>query len=406
MTRGYIFGLLTLLLFNVQGLVSQSQGYLYGKVTLKSGQVYQGQLRWEDREAMWNDIFDAYKADPPYRNLLSREESEQLRSAGEDFKFGFMELWEDRNPGQGFIFRCYFGDIVMLEKKPKERVLLTLKNGQSLSLKEDGGDLGDDIVVVDRSNETRKFSFSNITSIEFEKTPPNFRSIMGEPVYGKVLTSNGVYEGYITWDREECLGNDIITGRQREQKFDLRFKDIAEIMAERDGSKITLKSGKSLFLNDHDDVNSGNHGIAIRGLPFGVVELGWENFISVRFFDPVKPAAGYDDFGSPKLLEATIRTNIGAKTSSQIVYDLDEIYDIEFLNGSNGGFSYFIPFSQVVKIEPQNDKFSAVTVKSGEQFVLGESGDVNRRNNGLILKFSENSAKFLKWEEVKSLHFD
>lgn len=355
---------------------------------------------------MWNNIFEAYKADPPYSNLLSREESEQLRSAGEDFKFGFMELWEDRNPGQGFIFRCYFGDIVMLEKKPKDRVLLKLKNGQTLSLKEDEGDLDDDIVVVDQSIGTQRFDFSDIRSITFEKTPSKFRSVMGEPIYGKVLTSNGVYEGYITWDREECLGNDIITGKQKGQELDIRFKDIAEIMAERDGSKITLKSGKNLFLNDHDDVSSSNHGITVRGLPFGVIQLDWENFISVRFFDPKKPAASYSDFGGPKLLEATIRTNTGAKTNSQIVYDLDEIYDIEFLNGSNGGFSYFIPFSQVEKIEPQNDKFSAVTVRSGEQFVLGDSGDVNRRNNGIILKFSENSAKFLKWEQVKSLHFD
>jgi hypothetical protein len=240
----------------------------------------------------------------------------------------------------------------------------------------------------------------------FENTPPGYRSSMGEPVYGKVLTANGVYEGYITWDQEECLGNDIISGKIGDELLDVPFKIIRQIKAERDGSLITLSTGRELFLNDHDDVDAGNHGIMVRGLEFGTVEIDWANFISADFFEPAQPAAAYQEFTRPSLLTATVRTNEGAKLTSQIVFDLDEIYNIEFLNGANGGFNYFIPFSMVSSIEPQNDKYSAVTVRSGEQFLLGNSGDVDIKNNGLILKFSENEAQFLEWYQVKSIQFD
>ena len=391
---------------NPSGSWAQSAGYIYGKVLLKNGQSYQGQLRWDDREAMWSDIFDAYKADRPYQNLLSDAESKKLKAEGGDFKFGFMELWEDRNPDFSFMFRCSFGDIEKLESIGDNLVSLRLKNGHKINLKEDGGDIDDDITVIDNSLGRQKFKFSNVKSILFSSTPESYRSPMGKPVYGKIMTSSGIYQGYITWDREECLANDIISGKQEGQLLNLKFGDIVQIKAQRDGSLIILKSGKELFLNDHDDVDDGNHGIAVRELSFGTIEVDWEHFISATFFTPEKPAKSYPEFKEPNLLRATTRTVNGAKLVSQIVFDLDEIYDIEFLNGANGGFTYYIPFSLVTTIEPQNDKFSAVSVRSGEQFLLGDSGDVNIQNNGLILKYSENNAQFLEWNQVKSIQFD
>ena len=385
---------------------TQSKGFLYGTVTLKNGETFKGQLRWDNQEAMWDDIFDAYKADRPYHNLLSSAESRKLQTEGGDFKFGFMELWEDRNPDMSFMFRCSFGDMVRLEALPDDQVELTLRNGHRISLKKDGGDVDEDIIVVDQSLGRQKFDFSDIRSIQFQSNPGNFQSSLGEPVYGKVMTSNGIYEGFVTWDREECLGNDIISGKHRGQMLDIKFQDISEIKAEKDGSLVTLRSGKQLFLNDHDDVDGGNHGIVIRGLSFGSLELDWDNFISVTLIKPQRPPKSYKDYSKPSLLSATVRTQSGRKFTSQIVFDLDEIYDIEFLNGANGGFSYFIPFHMVKSIEPQNDKFSAVSVRSGQQFMLGDSGDVDIKNNGLILKFSENSAQFLEWSQVKSIHFD
>jgi len=392
-------------LLSIPTTVAQN-GFIYGKVILKNGQTFQGQLRWKNREAMWHHIFDGDKSDRPYQNLLSTEESQKLQSAGEDFKFGFMALWEDRNPDQNFVFRCQFGNLVKLVDLDQGRVALYLKNGQRIYLVDDQDDLDTQIVIVDKNIGTQEFGFSAVQEIQFKSAPRDLDNAFGEPVYGKIMTSNGTFEGYITWDDEECLGDDVINGKNKGQSLAIRFRDISQIKAERDGAMVTLRNGKELFLNDHDDVDRGNHGITIHGLAFGTLEVNWENFISAEFTRPKTRATDYSSFGDPSLLSATVRTTSGAKITSQIVYDLDEIYDIEILNGENGGFQYFIPFSRVASIEPQNDKFSAVTVKSGEQFLLGGNGDVNRANNGLILKSPGNTARFLKWDQVKSIQFD
>ncbi|GJM28584.1 MAG: hypothetical protein DHS20C17_12190 [Cyclobacteriaceae bacterium] len=387
-------------------LFAQADGLLYGIVTLKSGQSYQGQIRWNNREAMWNDIFEGYKSERPYQNLLSAEESKKLQAEEGDFKFGFMELWEDRNPNQSFMFRCNFGNIVKLEASGSNRVSLYLKNGQWINLKAEGGNIDDPIVVVDKSLGRQQVKSAGIKTIEFREAPRDLKSAFGDPIYGQILTSKGSFEGYITWDDEERMGVDIISGKQNGKQLDIRFQDISSIKAERDGSLITLKTGRELFLNNHDDVDHGNHGITIRGLPYGSLEIDWDNFISATFTSPPATGFNYNSYTHPNLLKATVRTTSGAKITSQVVYDLDEIYDIEMLNGSNGRFLYLIPFSAISQIEPQNDKFSLVSIKSGEQFLLGDSADVDSRNNGLILKLPGNKARFIKWDQVKSIQFE
>jgi len=261
-------------LLSIPTTVAQN-GFIYGKVILKNGQTFQGQLRWKNREAMWHHIFDGDKSDRPYQNLLSTEESQKLQSAGEDFKFGFMALWEDRNPDQNFVFRCQFGNLVKLVDLDQGRVALYLKNGQRIYLVDDQDDLDTQIVIVDKNIGTQEFGFSAVQEIQFKSAPRDLDNAFGEPVYGKIMTSNGTFEGYITWDDEECLGDDVINGKNKGQSLAIRFRDISQIKAERDGAMVTLRNGKELFLNDHDDVDRGNHGITIHGLAFGTLEVNW-----------------------------------------------------------------------------------------------------------------------------------
>ena len=35
------------------------QGYIYGKITMDNGNVYQGVIRWGDEEAFWDDMFNS-----------------------------------------------------------------------------------------------------------------------------------------------------------------------------------------------------------------------------------------------------------------------------------------------------------------------------------------------------------
>lgn len=384
-----------------------AQGYIYGKVVLKNGETYRGQLRWDDEEALWDDIFDAHKYERPMQNLLSPSEARQVASERSDFKFGFMELWADKSPEMNFSFRGNFGDLVSLRAVEGNVILLYLKNGKTIKLKSGrGADLKEHLVVYDRKVGRLRLDFDDIRTVHFQSAPEGHISLMGAPIYGEVLTTLGVFKGYITWDGEERLGKDLISGYDKGTKVDIEFKDIAAIKAQDDGALVELRSGRTLFLNNHDDVSRGNHGITIRGQAFGSLEVSWRNFISASFTPPPVPPPAYDDFDEPLPLKGRVVTKGGATLTGQIVYDLDEIYNTEILNGANNGFEYHIPFRHVSRIEPQNDKFSMVYLKDGTQYLLSENPDVTADNHGIILKLPYGRARYLSWSEIKNIYFE
>lgn len=342
------------------------------------------------------------------RHLLSKEEERQIKRRTEEFKFGFMALWEDKNSNPNFAFRCYYGDIRKLTVQPNNTVLLRLKNGKEISLRKNrGGDLDKKITIYDqRKGRQFKFEFDRIHAISFQETPQSFDCPLGTPIYGKISTTKGVFEGFVTWDMEECLSKDLITGKQKGESIDLRFGDIRTLKAQKNGSMITLRSGKALFLNEHDDVSRGNRGITVRGLYLGQVTIQWEHFISATFMEPQLPPPAYDYFKKPKLLEGAVYLNSGARYRGQIIYDLDEIYNVEFLNGMNGDYAYSIPFSYIKRIEPQNDRFSMVYLKEESQLLLGESSDVTNRSHGIIVVQASGQAEYVEWKDIKSIDFD
>ena len=59
--------------------------------------------------------------------------------------------------------------------------------------------------------------------------------------------------------------------------------DIAMIEKEGDGSMVTFRSGRKLFLSGTNDVNDDNRGIIIKDPEIGKIKLGWDSFKSVTF---------------------------------------------------------------------------------------------------------------------------
>ena len=384
-----------------------AEALIYGEITLNNGERYTGQIRWEDDQSLWGDIFRADKNERPALNLLSEKELREIDNRSDNFQFAFMALWEDKRPESNFLFQCSFGDIESLKTTGKNKVSLRLRNGKNIVLKKDkGGDLDNDVYIYDNASGRLTLDFDNIKSIHFKSTPKNLKSPLGFPIYGKVLTSSGVFEGYITWDLEERLDKDLISGRQKGTKIDIEFGDIHQIKAQGNGSLLYLKSGKTLFLNDHDDVDKGNHGVVIRDPDFYRLKVNWENFISLTLSDPPFKTDSYENFRIPKLLKGSIQTKDGKLYKGQIVFDLDEIYDIEFLNGKNNGLEHIIPFWKVDRIEPQNDKFSMIYLKDGEQLLLGDHDDVTGNNHGLIIRVKNGKDRYINWDHIKTIDFE
>src|SRR5262245_21111750 len=53
--------------------VSDSRGFIYGRVTTRGGTVYEGRLRWNKEEAFWGDFFNASKKDLPYLEYIPKK---------------------------------------------------------------------------------------------------------------------------------------------------------------------------------------------------------------------------------------------------------------------------------------------------------------------------------------------
>ncbi len=102
-------------------LAQYAEALIYGEITLNNGELYTGQIRWEDDQSLWGDIFRADKNERPAHNLLSEKELREIDNRSDNFQFGFMALWEDKRPETNFLFQCSFGDIESLKTTGKNK---------------------------------------------------------------------------------------------------------------------------------------------------------------------------------------------------------------------------------------------------------------------------------------------
>lgn len=387
----------------------EMKGFLYGTVTLKNSKSYTGQLRWDRESGTWDDMFEAYKNEPQIQEQIDIKGYEESKDATDEvFEFSFMKLWEDKESKLSFRFKCQFGHIdKIIEIKDKKSATAVLKNGEKLKLRKRGNDLGADVILYHNSLGNLEFDWENIEEIDFKHPPGKARNFLGAKVFGKVLTIDGPLEGYIVWDfDEEAFEKDIISGYDQKVEYDIEFGSIASLRPEREGSILILKNGAELFLRNSSDVDKDNDGIFIKTENTGMINLAWSNLIRIDFAKPGFKSLEYSDYGSPKPLSGNVETHDGQSFNGRLVYDLDETWDIEILDGKSKETKYYIPFYLIKSITPQNYNYSLVVLANGSSIMLGDEGDVSHRNNGILVWLTESKTKYIPWKQIKSVTFD
>jgi hypothetical protein len=380
---------------------------LYGTVTMQNGQKYSGQLRWKGQEAAWSDIFDGTKAELQFKNEINVQ---SLLSAGDNEKspldLGFMNLWENRDPHAKFAFKCYFGHIRRIDVVDRKYAVLHLKNNRSVKLKKGSGDVGQDIEVY--TGDGRKhLEWEDIKNIVFGAAPRSAVDFLGYPVYGKILTTAGELEGYVVWDRdEEAFSNDIINGRHNDKDYRIKFGDVLKLKPGQDGSLLTLKSGKELFLRGTSDVNDDNDDIVVKTREQGSIKVDWNDLIHAEFTKPAFRMAEYDDFKPLTNLAGKVETQSGHVYRGRLIYDLDESWNGEMLDGRSGGIKYMVPFYLIKSVAPQNYNYCLVTLRNGEEKLLGDEWDTSHKNNGVLVWLTNDKTKYIPWKEVKEITID
>jgi hypothetical protein len=383
---------------------------IYGKVTTVSDQEYIGQIRWGNEEAFWFDFFNSQKPDNDNLKYLSKKEIKGLNEKDHHTNKDNWWGWGNNNKWNNdheHIFACQFGDIKSLDIRGSEKVILKLKNGEEIKLVGGSNDIGAKIQVNDPEMGHVKLDWKRIAHVEFMSAPKGLESYYGDPLYGTVETRDGDFTGFVQWDHDERLGNDELNGDNRDGEIDIQFKHIASIKKEYGGSLVTLFSGREFELSGSNDVDDDNRGIIVNNPDYGRVDIDWDEFIKVDYIsDAPMWDHSYKDYKGEEKLSGTVITKDGDTYRGKIIFDLDEVYKLEMLNGMHEEIEYFVPFSLVRSITPLNRSESKVELASGKEYILEDKVDVNESNDGVLIFKSENDYDYVSWQDIEQVRFD
>ncbi len=137
-----------------------------------------------------------------------------------------------------------------------------------------------------------------------------------------------------------------------------------------------MKSGREFYLTGTNDVNSGNRGIIVIIDGIGEVKIPWDSFESLDLGEPVQKQFEYDNFKTPNGIEGAVYLHNNKSFDGKIIYDIDETWEMETLEGDDDEIEYRIPFYNVMKIEPKNYAYSLITLKNNEKLLLGGGRDI------------------------------
>jgi hypothetical protein len=402
-----LFGNLVALLILIDANAQDTRGYIYGKVTTFSNE-YQGQIRWGNEEAFWNDYFNANKIQDEYYESLEERYHKSKEFDWSDFDWNLSKIWEDNLGYVTHEFKCQFGDIKSLSDIGRDDFILTLKNGTEIHLRDGSNDFGATIDITDDEIGNVSVSWNRIEKVEFMRTPRNLEVKGGRPIYGTIETvRKGSFRGFIQWDHDERLADDKLDGDTRGEDLSLPFKQIEYIEKEHNGSLVRLYSGRSFHLTNSNDVDNDNRGIIVSDPEIGKIDIPWKYFKNATFEKAPNSGPGYDDFEAPRGIRGTVYTVDDEEHSGAILYDLDEAWEIETLDGFDDAIKYLIAFRNIKTIIPKNYAYSIVELRNGERLLLGESVDVSDRNGGLLIsKRNMDEPVYIEWDKIAEISFD
>ena len=375
---------------------SNDEGFIYGKVTTQSGEIYIGIIRWGTQEYFWDDLFNATKRENPWLKYLKNENGEEV----EIKIFGFKVI----TGGNVHQFTTRFGDIKTIKLLDSDEALLTMKNGTKYELS-GYGDIGVKLRMYDQNLGKVKLEWKNISLIEFMPTPKKVKR-EGYRLKGKVIADRMEFEGYIMWDAEECISSDILDGETKDGDMEIEFGNIRSIKRKSSSSCIVkLKDGREFTLRGTNDVNDDNRGIYVEDIKLGKVELSWDEFDEVIFEDEDDSGDKYDAYQPTGRLKGVVTTFKGEKYDGEIVFDLDEGEGFEILDGKKYDMNFYIPFRQIKSIVTKGRYASEITLINGEIILLEDTQDVSDDNDGVLVFQKKAEAMYIEWGEIERIDF-
>lgn len=390
------------------------RSYIYGRITTIDGVGYEGRIRFGGgEEAFWSDFFNGVKLENPWAAEVPPGELPKDRDAIEIFGVRIFEREEPVDLARPFMVR--FGDMVRVASQGRD-VYVTLKSEAVIKLDQfSASDFDDGVRVWDQRHGIVDLDSLRVRDIEFREAPGSANA--PGRLFGTVSTKQGTFTGFLQWNRRKNLGSDIFDGRSDGKAVRVPFDTIQAIARRsQDGALVTLRDGREMVVSGTRDAGEDNLGIYVDDPRYGRVLVSWDAFKRVAFGaegpgkEPRSPA--YDDFPQAGPLMGAVTTRTGRRIAGRLVYDLDECEAIETLDAPSGGIDYSILFGMIATIvlprpEMQETGHATITLHTGEELILEDSGDLSRENAGmLVFGTGRQDVEYVRWGDVARIDLD
>ena len=395
-----------LLLFTALNAIGQNdEGFIYGKVTTKSNSEYVGLIRWGGEEIFWNDVFNSIKIYGNKTINVPETEDHDIIEETEKDAWDILNIWENMYSGQLHQFSCRFGDIKRLVPGENGNVIVVFKNNQQLKVKGGSNDIHATVSVYDYEIGEISLKWDKLKKVEFFDTPTKIINKPGNPLNGTVHTKSGQFVGLIQWDHDERIGTDVLDIHKDKMKLQIEFKKVKCLNKSNCNTIITLVNDTKINASGSNDVNCENRGIIVTIDKIGKVDIPWTKFERVCF-DNKNDYSGeaYRDYTNPKRLKGTVKKINNESVSGFIVFDKDEQWDFEHLEGLNEGLKYVIPFRNIESVIPKNLDYTYINLRNGTKLLLGQLQDVSAKNEGVLVYTKANGDPVhIDWEEIDEI---
>lgn len=352
----------------------ENEGFIYGKVITRSGNEYQGIIRWDDEEAFWDDLFHSYKESRPYEDYLE----EHGERGDRELKELDADLREVEREGERIERELdRLGERIERVAEQRERTndvdkleeLITEQSELSTELAE---------LATTRAELALK-------EAEIERERSNtWRSGDDETIsiLGGTLNLN--------WNKGWSGGSRI---------FISRFGDIKkiEIIGSED-AKLTMRTGSKYIVSGYsNDVGTTLH---VYDNTFGEVDLPWKKIDSVEFMQvPSSVSPGF------YRLHGTVEAD-GGTYRGYIQWDSEECLSIDKLDGDSEDGSLSIPMGNIRSIERRSRGSAWVEMKDGRRLQLEGTNDVDQSIRGIMVEDARYGRLKIPWDAFDKVTFD
>lgn len=381
----------------------QADDRIYGTITTRDGSTFEGLIRWDTNEASWVDVLDGDK-------MMSSRADRRRRHSIRVFGIEVAEF-EDSDDVRSRTSGIRFGHLESLENIGSNRALLTLRTGQQVEFRGGSTDIGNDIrslLIEDPDKGEIEFRWRDVDRVDFAQAPASARSRYGERLYGRLVTRRGLeFEGYICWDIDEVLADDVLDGDD-EEGYDrkIRFGNLLAIERQSSRSaRVELRSGDNIVLRGSNDVNDSNRDILVLDPALGQVRVPWDDFERVDFITPEYPVT-YRSFTSSDVLRGSVYTADGDRFDGEIRWDNDENHAWELLNGEVGDLTFDVEIGLIAEVERLSSRSALVVLRDGRTLELDGSNDVNDDNDGIFVLLDDGDEVRIRWRDFDRVTFD